>query len=84
MTECQQNYTLKRTKLHHLKKDSRECMPPKHLINAENKSNIYFKRTILKEFLGEHAPIPLTSAQQYLIYIHGVVYRIESFNMLMI
>ena len=25
----------KRTKLHHLKRDSRECMPPERLINAE-------------------------------------------------
>ena len=71
LTKCQKNYTLKRTKLHHLKRDSRECMPPEHLTNPESISNIYSKRTILNEFLGEHAPIPLTSAQQYLIYIHG-------------
>ena len=70
-TKCQQNYTLKRTKLHHLKGRSRECMPPEHLTNAETISNIYSKRTILKEFSGEHAPIPLISAQQYLNYIHG-------------
>ena len=29
------------------------------------------KRTILKEFSGEHASILLSSAQQYLIYMHG-------------
>ena len=55
-----------------LKRDYRECnkgMPPEHLTNAESISNIYSKRTILKEFSGEYAPIPLT--QQYLIYIHG-------------
>ena len=71
LTKCRQNYTLKRTKLHHLKRDSRECMPPEHLTNAEIISNIYSKRTILKEFSGEHASILLSSAQQYLIYIHG-------------
>ena len=70
-TKRHQNYTLKRTKLHHLKRDSRECMPPEHLTNAETISNIYSKRTILKEFSGEHASILLSSAQQYLIYIHG-------------
>ena len=47
-------------------------MPPEQLTNAETLSNLlYSKRTILKEFSGKHAPIPLTSAQQYLIYIHG-------------
>ena len=46
-------------------------MPPEHLTNAETISNKYSKRTILKEFLGEHASILLSSAQQYLIYIHG-------------
>ena len=29
------------------------------------------KRTILKEFSGEHASILLSSEQQYLIYMHG-------------
>ena len=48
LTKWQQNYTLIRTKLHHLKRDSRECMPPEHLTNAECLSNIYSKRTILK------------------------------------
>ena len=62
LTKCQQNYTLKRTKLHHLKRDSREWMPPEHLANAETLTNIYSKRIILKEFSMEHAPIPLTSA----------------------
>ena len=71
LTKCQQNYTLKRTKLHHLKRASRECMPPEHLTNAETISNVYSKRTILKEFSREHASILLSSAQQYLIYIHG-------------
>ena len=60
LTKCQQNYTLKHTKLHHLKRDSRECMPPEHLTNAETISNIYSKRTILNEFLGEHASILLS------------------------
>ena len=48
LTKWQQNYSLIRTKLHHLKRDSRECMPPEHLTNAECLSNIYSKRTILK------------------------------------
>ena len=42
------------------------------------KYSIYSKRTLLREFSGEHAPILLTSAQEYLIYIHersGVVGR---------
>ena len=56
--------------MHHLKGDSRECLPPEHFTNAETLSNIYSKHTVLKEFSGEHAPIPLTSALQYHIYIH--------------
>ena len=46
-------------------------MPPEQLTNAETLSNIYSKRTILKEFSGEHAPILLTSAQHYHNYIRG-------------
>ena len=65
-TKCLPNYTLKRTKWHHLKRDSLECMLPEHLTNAETLSNIYSKRTILKEFSGEHmTPIPLTSTDLY-------------------
>ena len=70
------NYILKRTKLHHLKKVFRECLAPEPLVNAETLSNILFKRTISKEFLGEHALIPPTSAQQYHIYVHG---RLQKF-----
>ena len=69
------NYTLKPTKLYHLKRVSRECMPPERLANVETLSNIYSKLTILKEFSGEHAFIPLTSAQQYHIYILGRVQK---------
>ena len=42
LTKCQQNYTLKRTKLRHFKRDFRECMPPEHLTNAETISNIIY------------------------------------------
>ena len=69
------NYTLKPTKLYHLKRVSRECMPPERLANVETLSNIYSKLTILKEFSGEHAFIPLTSAEQYHIYIPGRVQK---------
>ena len=41
------NYTLKHTKLHHLKRVSRECMPHEYLANAEILSNLYSKRAIL-------------------------------------
>ena len=64
------------SKTHHLKRVARECMPLEHLTNAETLSNIL--KTIYQNFWGEHAPIPLTSAQQYLIYIQwrsGVVGR---------
>ena len=44
-------------------------MPSEHLANAETLSSIYYKRAILKEFSGKHAPIPPNSAQQYHIYI---------------
>ena len=46
-------------------------MPPEYLARTETLSNIYSKRTILKEFSREHALMPLSSAQHYHIYIHG-------------